>query len=182
MPRFFAPLAVALPVLVVIIGIVRAELYFAGSRDVTFEIAGYDPRDLLRGRYLQFRLRVEESPALEACKGPDCCLCLRLRGRETPPLTARASCATARRECVAALPTRYVDQQLRYYVPELEASNLEQQLMDAMQHRAAQVVLAIDGEGRAEVRALKLWGREIPGAVGAASGPASDDSPAAIER
>jgi hypothetical protein len=171
MPRFFAPLAVALPVLVVIIGIVRAELHFAGARDVTFEIAGYDPRDLLRGRYLQFRLRVEESPALEACKGPDCCLCLTLRGRETPPLTARASCATAQRECVAVLPTRYVDEQLRYYVPELEAAK----------HQAAQVVLAIDAEGRAEVRALKLWGREIPGAVGAPSSPASNASPAAPE-
>lgn len=169
MPRAWLPIAVALPLIAVVIGIARAELHFAGARDVTFQIEGFDPRDLLRGRYLQFRLRVEESPALEACSGPDCCLCLTLRGRETPPLTARAHCTTARRECIAVLPTRYVEESLRYYVPELEAQTLEQQLIDAMEHQAAQVVLAIDADGHAEVRALKLWGREIPGAVGAAS-------------
>ena len=165
MPKAFLPIALALPLLAVVIGIVRAELHFAGARDVTFEIAGYDPRDLLRGRYMQFRLRVEESPALEACSGADCCLCLTLRGAGVPPGTARARCETARRECIAVLPTRYVEQSLRYYVPELEAANLEQQLAEAMQHKAARVVLAIDDEGRAEVRALELWGREIPGAV-----------------
>jgi hypothetical protein len=165
MRKAMLPIALVLPLLAVVIGIVRAELHFAGSRDVTFEIAGYDPRDLLRGRYLQFRLRVEESPALEACSGPDCCLCLTLRGADTPPLTARARCETARRKCVAVLPTHYVEQPLRYYVPELEASNLEQQLADAMQHQAARVVLAIDDDGRAEVRALELWGQAIPGAV-----------------
>lgn len=165
MPKAFLPIALALPLLVVVVGILRAELHFAGSRDVPFEIAGYDPRDLLRGRYLQFRLRVEESPALESCQGPDCCLCLTLRGRDVPPLTARANCTTARARCIAVLPTRYVEEPLRYYVPELEASNLEQQLTDAMQHQAAQVVLAIDDDGRAEVRALRLWGNEVPGAV-----------------
>jgi len=165
MPKAVLPIALALPVLVVVLGIVRAELHFAGSRDVPFEIAGYDPRDLLRGHYLQFRLHVEESPALESCTGSDCCLCLTLRGRDEPPLTARASCTTARAQCIAVLPTRYLEQPLRYYVPELEASNLEQQLAEAVQHEGAQVVLAIDDEGRAEVRALRIWGREIPGAV-----------------
>jgi hypothetical protein len=165
MPKAFLPIALTLPVLVVVIGILRAELHFAGARDIPFEIAGYDPRDLLRGRYLQFRLKVEESPALESCEGPECCLCLTLRGADVPPLTARATCATARAQCIAVLPTRYVEQPLRYYVPELEASNLEQQLTNAMQHQAAQVVLAIDDAGRAEVRALKLWGNAIPGAV-----------------
>ena len=120
---------------------------------------------------------MEASPALESCEGPECCLCLTLRGPDVPPLTARATCSTARARCIAVLPTRYVEQPLRYYVPELEASNLEQQLTDAMQHQAAQVVLAIDDAGRAEVRALKLWGNAIPGAVSADRSPPTAPAP-----
>ena len=42
--------AVALPLLALLVAIGGAERRAARSRDFVFDIEGYDPRDLLRGR------------------------------------------------------------------------------------------------------------------------------------
>ena len=43
----------------------------------TVPIAGYDPRDLLSGRYLQFRYEwnLAPRPAADGCIGVNCALC-----------------------------------------------------------------------------------------------------------
>jgi uncharacterized membrane-anchored protein len=66
MSRRVTLVAVALPLLAIVLGIVRAERFLGRTRDFVLEIGGYDPRDLLRGHYLQFT-PVEPLPQREAC-------------------------------------------------------------------------------------------------------------------
>ena len=167
MSRRYLLVAVTLPLLAVAFGIVRAELFLRGAHDFVFEIAGYDPRDLLRGHYLQFRLQVDPLPDREACDDAtgDCCLCLTRTGPDAVPHAERASCATARTSCDAALHTRYLNEPQRFYVPEAAAAELEQRLRDAMQRRGAQVVLATDREGEAQIRELRIDGEAISGSA-----------------
>jgi hypothetical protein len=167
MSRRFTLFAVVLPLLAVGLGIVRAELFHRSARDYVFEIAGYDPRDLLRGHYLQFRLRVEPLPEREPCDASvaDCCLCLTRSSADAVPYAERASCVTALASCDGALHTRYLDEPQRYYVPEHEARALEKRLLQAMEHRRAHVVLAIGAHGAAQVRELRIDGEAIPGAA-----------------
>jgi GDYXXLXY protein len=131
MSRRFTLLAVALPVLAVVIGIVRAEWVFRHGRDFVFEIGGHDPRDLLRGHYLLFRLRVDPLAVREACDDDPaeaCCLCL-TRGEGNRVATAeRATCATARADCEGALQLTDAIRSVRYYVPEAHATDLERRL------------------------------------------------------
>jgi uncharacterized membrane-anchored protein len=163
MSRKFVIVALALPLLAIGLGIVRAELFMSSAREFVFEIAGYDPRDLLRGHYLQFRLQVEPLPVREACDDArgDCCLCLTRVEADAVPYAERATCATARAECDGALHTRYLREPQRYYVPEARAHALEQRLIAAMAHRRAHAVLALDQKGEARVRELRVDGESL---------------------
>ncbi len=167
MSRRWVLVAVTLPLLAIVLGIVRAELFMRRARDFVFEIAGYDPRDLLRGHYLQFTLRVEEPlDVREPCNDDAevlCCLCL--TRSEGVAHAERATCATARAQCDGALEMRSVGRAYRYYVPEEDAAELEQRLREAMQGRAAHAVVAIDAEGNLRVRELRIDGEPIPGGV-----------------
>lgn len=161
--------AVLLPVLSIAFGIVRSELFVRRAQDFVFEIGGYDPRDLLRGHYLQFRLEVGEVPVREPCDDAtrECCLCLSRREPGPVPFAERATCETARLVCDGALHTRYLREPHRYYVPEAEAQELERRLIEATGRRAAHVVLAIARDGEAHVRELRLDGKAIAGGVDA---------------
>jgi uncharacterized membrane-anchored protein len=165
MSRRYTALAVVLPLLAVGLGIVRAELFRGRARDFVFEIEGYDPRDLLRGHYLQFRLRIEPLPVREPCDdaAADCCLCLTRSDPDAVPYVERATCATARSSCDGALHIRYLNEPQRYYVPEQNAAALEKRLLSAMEHRRAHAVLAIDASGQAQVRELRVDGAPISG-------------------
>lgn len=168
MSRSYRIVALCLPLLAIGLGIVRAELFMDRAREFVFDIEGFDPRDLLRGHYLQFRVRAEPASVREPCDegNESCCLCLTRREPDEPPFAQRTTCDTARAHCDGALYVRYVSEPQRYYVPEDQAPELERKLLDAMQKRRAQVVLAIDAQGEARVRQLRLDGEAIPGAVG----------------
>jgi hypothetical protein len=165
MRRSYVVAAVVLPLLAIGLAIVRAELFFGGAHDFVFEIRGYDPRDLLRGRYLQFRLHIDELPPREPCDDEvgDCCFCLTRTGDDAPVRAARATCRTAREACEGALRTRYAEQSFRTYVPERDAPELERRLLDAIQESRAVVVLAVDRDGDAQVRELRVDGERIAG-------------------
>jgi hypothetical protein len=157
-----------LPLLVLMLGIVRAEHQLAHSRRWSFEITGYDPRDLLRGHYLNYRLKLDEGPALERCddnSGGRCCLCLRTSGSAQPPKVRRASCALATQRCDGVLQTRYLAQLQRYYIPERSADALTRRLQKAASERRALLVLAIDPTGHPTVDALLVDGQPIEATV-----------------
>ena len=165
MSRKGVALAVALPLLAVVLGIVQAERFRGRAQDFVFEIGGYDPRDLLRGRYLQFRLRVDPVPEREPCVGDDCCLCLTRGEPGALSGVALATCATARVDCDGALPAAVLDTPYRFYVAEAQAEDLEQELRAAAERRAARAVVAVDPSGAAQIVALRIDGVSIPGGL-----------------
>ena len=166
MPRNLVGIAVALPVLAILLGIARAELTFARTKDFTFEITGYDPRDLLRGQYLQFRLQLDSATEREDCSSAadSCCLCLtELAGKPVPQIE-RATCGTAR-TCDAWLGLEGVTRPQRFYVSDVAAPELERKLQSAMLRHAAHAVMAVDSKGRAHVRELLVDGEPIKGSA-----------------
>lgn len=167
MSRNAVIVALVLPLLAVCLGIVRAELFLSRSQDFVFEIEGFDPRDLLRGHYLQFRLRLPNVPERERCvdDGSDnCCLCLTRRGGPDAPVSAeRSTCATAHASCDGALRTYYATTPQRFYVPEERARELEARLQAGMAAGKAHAVVAIDPHGNAVVRELRVAGVSITG-------------------
>ena len=168
MSRRFTLLAVALPVIAIVLGIARAEWTFRHGRDFVFEIGGYDPRDLLRGHYLLFQLRVDPQAVREPCEdeGPEpCCLCLTRGEGDRVTSAERATCATARADCDGALQITDAIRAVRYYVPEAQAADLERRLREAAQREAALAVVSIDADGNGRVRELQIDGETIPGGV-----------------
>lgn len=172
MSRNAAIIAVVLPLLAVGLGIVRAELQLSRSQEFLFEIEGFDPRDLLRGHYLQFRLRLPDIPERERCVedgSEPCCLCLmREQGANEPVAATRSTCDTARASCDGALLTDYAKSPQRFYVPEARARELEARLQAGMATGRAQALIAIDADGHAVVRELRVDGVSITGAGGEA--------------
>lgn len=164
MPRSLVGVAVALPVLAIVLGIARAELTFARTKDFTFEITGYDPRDLLRGHYLQFRLQLDPASVREECNpaADSCCLCLTQLDGSPMPRIERATCSTAH-TCDAWLDAEGVSRSQRFYVSDVAAPELERKLQSAMVRRAAHAVMAVDSKGRAHVRELLVDGEPIKG-------------------
>ena len=77
MKRALLALALALPIVALAAGIITAE---SGARDATvwrIPVAGYDPRDPLRGHYVQFRYAWALKGSPQLCRRPsDCALCL----------------------------------------------------------------------------------------------------------
>jgi uncharacterized membrane-anchored protein len=162
--------ALVLPLLVVVFAIARAELFLKQSTELTLPIGGYDPRDLLQGHYLQFRLVLdaEHTEEREACDAnrEACCWCL-TRTQDTPAARAeRATCRSARELCDGALPLQAADRSFRFYVPESQAHALENELRDARAADNAYATFALDQNGEARVRALTLAGKRytsLPG-------------------
>jgi uncharacterized membrane-anchored protein len=171
MSRKFTLVAVTLPLLAIVLGIARAELSFARSRDFTFEVTGYDPRDLLRGHYLQFRLALDPLPANDGCElEPEgCCLCVRQAPGEPVASVANSRCTAAQSGCEAWLAPSFASQPLRYYVPEARALELERQLQTAVTQHKAHARMAVRRDGRANIRELRIDGRAVVGGVGGGS-------------
>ncbi len=164
MPRNVLMVALILPLIVIAIGIGRAEHHLATSRVWTFDINGYDPRDLLRGHYIQFVVELNEGPPIEACDDDTsarCCFCLTTTAPDQPPQVAAASCQYAQAQCDGALQMRHLKQLSRYYIPEAEAWKLEQQVQEAARQNTAQLRVAINDDGEPQIKALLVNGQEI---------------------
>ncbi len=151
--------ALLLPLLVIVLGIAKAEWHLAHARVWAFDITGYDPRDILRGHYLQYRLDLHEEAALGGCEealGEPCCLCLTSKGVDAPPKVQRATCELARQSCEGVLQTGRLKELERYYIPEVGAQKLEQDLREAAARGEARLLVAIDSAGRPQVQTLRL--------------------------
>lgn len=75
MKRWLA-LALLLPLVGLVLSIAAREAGLSGASEWRIPIAGFDPRDPIRGRFIQFRYdwRVTGDPAL--CTAAACALCL----------------------------------------------------------------------------------------------------------
>jgi GDYXXLXY protein len=96
----------------------RAELLRASGPVFRVAIAGYDPRDLLQGHSLRYRI---QWPADGACDSDACCLCLRTSGVHT-----KIECGGADETCDAQLSHQMVEQERKFFIQEDAGPALEQ--------------------------------------------------------
>lgn len=78
MKRWLLAAALALPVAGLVISIAAREAAMSGASEWRIPVAGYDPRDPLRGRYIRFLYDWQVAgTAAPACRAGDACtLCL----------------------------------------------------------------------------------------------------------
>lgn len=138
--------ALWLPLLGIVGMIVRGEVAVRGTEWV-FPIHGYDPRDLLRGHYLTYRI----DWGVEEDWGSDSCLCL--AREEGEPVASFTECNDA--ECDAVLTEERARALERYFVPEKHARDLE----GAVQAGRASIVLSVRG-GRVAIKDLRIDRRQ----------------------
>ncbi len=145
--------ALLLPIVMLAVMMGREEWYLAHGEVVDLPISGYDPRDLLAGNYLRFRVDY----GVEPC------------GRSRPEMAMAGVCLRpdpsvlegdvpgdctlfVRGQCRGG---RFLAGVERYYIPAEAARDLEARLREG---RAA-VRLVIGENGRARIEALLIDGQ-----------------------
>jgi hypothetical protein len=138
--------ALLLPIMTFAGLVIRAELLQASGPVFHVAIAGYDPRDLLQGHYMRYRL---QWPAGGACDGPRCCLCLRTSGAHT-----KVECSSADTACDAQLSSQMVDQGREFFIQEDLGPALEQ----AIHRGRGAIALNLTPNGQVRVHDLFIDG------------------------
>lgn len=155
--------ALVLPLLVLGIGIVRGERAIRTGETWHFDIGGYDPRDLLRGRYLRFRIEERWGEPHDATVDQADCACLEKAPGDAPPTLRAASCSFAKESCQNFVVRAELKNLDRFYIPEAHARDLEKRLQDAAARDAAQILVAIDRSGTPVIVDLLVDGASIGG-------------------
>jgi uncharacterized membrane-anchored protein len=138
--------ALLLPIVAFVGLVVRAELLRASGPVFHVAIAGYDPRDLLQGHYLRYRL---QWPAEGACDDATCCLCLQTSGAHT-----KVECGVVDVACDAQLSRLMVEQGREFFIQEDTGPALEQ----AIRRGGGAIVLNVTPHGQVHVHELLIDG------------------------
>jgi hypothetical protein len=137
-PILWGIIALALPFLLVAVILFQGVKSFEGT-EYRVRITGYDPRDILRGHYVQFRY---EWPSVSQCKPNQICAACFSGNPKRPQIIIKSfiqenliaqdqSCQVYWRLNNVAKPEdvpQPVAELLRFYIPELEAPQLERLL------------------------------------------------------
>ena len=172
MKRVWAIAVLSMPLLVFVLAVVNAERHLSTGEVYRFAITGYDPRDLLRGRYLQFRLAFDwqdqgATTCQDAALSQDCCLCLIANKDGTdntgdaPPKVAYIKCEEPRDHCDDVLQQRALQDLNRFYVPEESARKAEVLLVEAQREGTAFVSVSVTRDGSAQLVDLEINGKPI---------------------
>lgn len=86
-------------------------------------VAGYDPRDLLRGQYIQFRYDTHGVEKMACSNGDQCVLCL--NGENQSPIMTIIDSPLAAEQCRSWVKIKNIEGQQRFYIPESMASNAD---------------------------------------------------------
>ena len=147
-------IAVALPFVVLCLLILRAEYHVRSGEQWSFELQGYDPRDLLRGHYLRLNVTYDMDNRKNACNtAEDCCLCLNKTEARVPKVH-EASCSVAKTQCDGFMLSSHRNSLRRFYVPETEARRAEKILAEARANRTAFLNVSINGKGEPAITDL----------------------------
>ncbi|WP_435640570.1 GDYXXLXY domain-containing protein [Micavibrio aeruginosavorus] len=129
----------------------------------TVKIAGYDPRDLLHGRYIQFRYDwMETGEASPVCANGDhnCCLCL--NGDQTYMNVTRVQCDApdAAKICQSRIPVAVATGTQKYFIPEEFAADLDR-LVISEPDRFMMEIAVPKAFGAPVIRGLSLDGMPL---------------------
>jgi len=159
-------IAIALPLLIIFLSIVRAEYHVRSGEQWMFELQGYDPRDLLRGHYLQFTILYDWDKGKNECRsGIDCCLCLTKNSNPerttVVPKVHNESCTTARNQCDGYILSSKQNELNRYYIPEESAKRAELLLTKARAKQQAYLQVSINKKGEPAIVDLIIDNQSI---------------------
>ncbi len=168
MKRAVLAAALLLPLAGLAAGIALQETGARGASEWRIPVAGYDPRDPLRGRFVTFRYVWSVSGPAHLCRNAGCDLCLEDAGRHVRAIPKGGSCPAridpvASRIALTYAPEFGADGQplaamSRLFVSEASAPRLEAQLRAGpMQMRAR-----LTRDGRLINDRLEPMGRDMP--------------------
>ena len=141
-------LALLLPIVAFAGLVVHAELLRTSGPVFRVAIAGYDPRDLLQGHYLRYRL---QWPAEGTCDDATCCMCLQISGVHT-----KVVCGIANKTCDAQLSRQMVEQGREFFIQEDAGPSLEQAI------RRGQGAMALNVTPNGQIRVHELFIDGVP--------------------
>lgn len=159
-PRLWTALALACPILALGGLALHSQLRLNHGMEVRLPVSGFDPRDLLSGHYLTWRV---EYGLADLCQNVP----PRRAGADHPPMFV---CVKPRRFAVDQRPdradctlylagvcewNRFAAGVERFYIPEQEARALEQAVMQ----KKGEVLLVVGADGQAVVKELFLEGK-----------------------
>lgn len=161
--RILLVLALLLPIAVIGAMIGRAELVVQTGAEWAVPIRGYDPRDLLRGQYLEYN--IDWKLESQECSSGACCYCLwdSNPGQPSPPVPSASIVACSDRgPCQSYFPVERAASLRKYFIPEGEGTKLEQ----AIRNRQAMLLLRVSPRGRVVITDLLLdrkpWRSVLP--------------------
>lgn len=143
----------ALPLVALLAMMIRSELILARGLEFEVSIDGYDPRDLLRGQFLRYRVRWNHSGG-ELGECPECCLCLPRDTGTVDPRVSSLQCNSVG-HCAAFIKPAALDGLGQYYIPEGMGPPLER----AIRERRASLRIAVGHGGDVVVRDLLIDGQ-----------------------
>lgn len=158
--------AISLPFLILCLLIVRAEYHVSSGEQWMFELQGYDPRDLLRGHYLQFNILYDWDKEKNECSsGTDCCLCLTKNSdpvkTSVVPKVHKSPCTSARSQCDGYILSSKQNVLNRYYIPEESAKRAESLLIKARAKQQAYLQVSINKKGEPAIVDMILDNQSI---------------------
>ena len=158
--RLFA--ALLLPIVVLVCLVVRGEVLVKSGRKWQVRISGYDPRDLVSGQYLRYRIAWSweggaDAPASECPDDAPCSLCLNRRPDDAaaiPEPTVRRVSRDNTAACDSAFPVEAEEKLHRYFIPEGMGTSFE----DAVRNREVRLQLSISRAGKVGITELLIDG------------------------
>lgn len=157
-------LAVLVPMLGLLLLFARAEVLLRSGQSFRIAIRGYDPRDLLRGHYLDYTFDFDwhgESTCGRLVEGvpagldASCCICLTADVDADTQAHARQVACDQVSTCDGWLHASALTPPLRYFVPERHASDLE----EALPKRRAALTVTCGPGGQPAIGELTLDGQ-----------------------
>lgn len=141
--------------------IVRAEYHLSVGKQWDFALTGYDPRDLLRGHYLRFRIDYDWQENKQSCNtNKGCSYCLTDIGNQAPKV--QIVNANIAKQCDGFMQYDKLQTPLnRFYIPETQAILAEKLLRKARVDKTAYLRLSINKKGVPRIVDLLIDGRPL---------------------
>lgn len=142
-------LAVAIPCLALASMAIYNQSIIMTAPEYEFEIEGYDPRDILAGHYLVFRIKYPIDPICDHYQPAAMCVHPEFKVMKEGEYTGCDQWITGRCD-----GKKFTDQLNRFYIPEAKAYKLEAKV----RHGKATIKVAV-GKGNAVIKDLLIDGK-----------------------
>jgi uncharacterized membrane-anchored protein len=147
-------IALALPLIVLVLLIGRGEYISRSGHKWRVRISGYDPRDLVHGHYLRYRINWSWSSGEPSERDSDAVFCLNRGGDQTrlPEPTVELVPRSQRSSCRSWFPHETEESLRRFYIPEDKGLAFER----AVREETCYIVLAVSPTGQVVVEDLLI--------------------------